>query len=69
MQTNEGGGAADAGFDFPTVPEVGGASARPVRFIHTLGQRSDLVLYFVNANEVRSQDVVKKDRNESLGIW
>jgi len=60
VQTNEGGGVADAGFDFPTVPEVGGASARSLRFIHTLGQRSDLVPYFVNANEVRSEDVVKK---------
>lgn len=59
MQTNEGGGAADAGFDFPTAPEVGGASGRPLSFIHTLGQRSDLVLCFVNANEVRCQDVVK----------
>lgn len=60
MQTNEGGGAADAGFDFPIVPEGGGATARPLSFIHTLGQRSDLVLYFVNANQVRRQDVVKK---------
>lgn len=60
MQTNEGGGAVDAGFDFPTVPEVGGASGRPMSFIHTLGQRSGLVLCFVNAKEVRCQDVVKK---------
>lgn len=58
MQTNEGGGAADARIDIPTVPEGGGAPAKPLWFIHTLGQRSDLVLCFVNVKEVRCQDVV-----------